>query len=863
MEESNNTYYFGPYLLNGSEGVLSRDGKPVSLTPKALETLLVLVRNFGHLVEKEELMSQVWPETAVEEANLTQNIFTLRRILGETEGIKYIETVPRRGYRFVASVKEASTSELAHENAPERVQIDFPNNVQARFLAVLPFINVSGNSDMDYLSDGVTESIINSLAQLPALRVMSRSTVFRYKSNELDAQRIGRELRVDAVLVGRVHAQERRLLISAELVDVANGWQLWGESYDRWSTAIFEVQDEIAKQISAALRLRLTGEEERRLTRRYTNSAEAYQAYLHGRYHWGKYTREGLKQAINHFRQAIDLDPNYALAYAGVVDCCLRLATNYIPPAEAMAKPTATRAPELDVPLPASLEMVNIRQEWDRKAAERERKRAIEAKSKYPEPHQWYAAYRFAMSLGEQARTELNGVVALSSAPQDGSSLSEAKSGTGKTPPTVPDPLPLATPTVSEEVQVFCTIAREQIEAGNYAAGCIVLQRWWTFGEWPRLEGLSPQSAADLLFTAGALAGWLASTRQVPRGQKHSAALLNGAIGLFEQLGSKSRSAEGRIELACCYYREGFFDLGRTTLLSALQTLSNDEPELKSLGLIRLASFERHAGRLHDSLARLNEASDCVEFGGPWATGRYHQELGTTLKELAIAETRNEYFQQALEHFQKALHEFEAIGNHRHSAAVENNYGYLLLALKRLYEAEAHLKRARWLFDGLADRLRQGQVEETLAQFYVATERFDLAEAAIMRAVAFLERGGEEPLFAEALTTQGAILCRLGRHREAKRVLDRANRVAESCGDSNGAGRALLIVIEQMCDRLEDDERLELAVRLNRLLASSQKASTIERLRRCLGRIAQAHAAHKVQGEHGTIQGSELSDTSP
>ena len=831
MEDSNHSYYFGPYSLNGSEGVLSRDGQPVSLRPKALETLLVLVRNCGHLVEKDELMTQVWPETTVEEANLTQNIFTLRKVLGETEEIKYIETVPRRGYRFVAAVKTASASESAI--ASGRDPVYFPEDVKARFLAVLPFINVSGDAEMDYLSDGITENIINSLAQLPALRVMSRSTVFRYKASELDAQRIGRELNVDAVLVGRVHAQENRLLISAELVDVANGWHLWGESYDRWSTAIFEVQDEIAKQISAALRLRLTGEQERRLTRRFTKSAEAYQAYLHGRYHWGKYTRKGLEQAITHFRQAVDLDPNYALAYAGVVDCCLRLATNYIPSAEASPKPgVVTRAPEWDVPPTTSLEMVNIRQEWDQKAAERELKRAIEAKSQYPAPHQWYAAYRFAMSLRQQASNDVNGKTVLSSVPEAESSL--------QSEPELPAQLPLATPTVSEEVQVFCTIAREQIEAGNYEAGCLVLQRWWTFGEWPRLEGLSPHSSADLLFTAGALAGWVASTRQVPRGQKHSAALLNGAIGIFEQLGSKSRSAEGRIELASCYYREGFFDLGRTTLTSAIQILANDELELKSLGLIRLASLERHAGRLHDSLAHLTEASDLVELGGPWATGRFHQELGTTLKELAIAELRNDHFQGALNHFQIALREFEAIGNHRHSAAVENNYGYLLMALRRLHEAEPHLNRARWLFDGFGDRIRQGQVEETLAQFHSATQRFDLAEEAILRALRYLENGGEEPLLAEALTTHGFILCRLGRNREAKRVLDRATRVAEGCGDKEGAGRALLLVIEEMCEKLDDDERQELGTRMDQLLINSQHASTRERLRTCLERIAKA-----------------------
>ena len=137
MEDRLNSYYFGPYSLDGSEGVLSRNGQPESLRPKALETLLVLVRNCGHLVEKEQLMTQVWPETAVEEANLTQNIFTLRKVLGETEEIKYIETVPRRGYRFVAAVKTVSSSESARASTSGQDQADFSDDSQPRFLSLV------------------------------------------------------------------------------------------------------------------------------------------------------------------------------------------------------------------------------------------------------------------------------------------------------------------------------------------------------------------------------------------------------------------------------------------------------------------------------------------------------------------------------------------------------------------------------------------------------------------------------------------------------------------------------------------------------------------------------------------------------
>ncbi len=843
MQASTSSYHFGPYRLDVSQRVLLRDGKPVSLTLKAFDTLIALVKRQGHVVDKDDLMKQVWPDACVEDSNLTQNIFTLRRVLGETpEGSKYIETVPRRGYRFVVPVDEvlefsSTLSKTTESDQTISLTSDSPSTRSTRFLAVLPFVNVSNDADTEYLSDGITESIINSLGQLPLLRVMSRSTVFRYKSSQLDAQRIGRELGVDAVLVGRVHSYEQRLVIGAELVDVANGWQLWGESYDRGSGAIFEVQYEIAKQISAALRLRLSGEEDRRLAKRHTRSTEAYQFYLKGRFHWSKYTKEGLEQAIEHFRQAIALDSNYALAYAGIVDCYLRLATNYIPPTDDLPTARGLRARENDDAIPEAQlfpGMFKMRQEWDRKAAERESKRAIELRSTYPAAHQWHAAYLFSAALYRQTARK-----------------AEREYQVGDRGPTDVADAQLASEsrcsdlTPADEVQIFCTVAREQIEAGNFEAACAVLQRWWTIGEWPKVDGLEPHASADLLFTTGSLAGWIASSRQVPKGQKHAEALLNGSIALFEQLGLKTRAAEGRIELAYCYYREGLFDLARSTLQAAIRELPEKETEVRSVGLIRLAVVECDAGRLEDSLELLNEVAEIVEVVGPWVTGRYHVELATTLKDLGVAETRGAFFDLALGHYQQALYESEAIGNHRLAAIVENNHGYLLLALLRLDEAQSHLIRARRLFDGFADKVRGAQVDETLAQLHLAAERPDQAEQAITRAVQRLQVGGEDALLAEALTTQGVVLCRLGRQGEGKRVLERASRVAESCGDIEGAGRALLILVEEMAQILDDDERLEVGSRLEILLGDSQRALILERLRRCLAIIAEAPVEHK------------------
>lgn len=412
-EPGNHSYEFGPFKLDREERILVRDGEPVSLTPKAFDTLLLLVRNSGHVVTKDDLMKEVWPETYVEEGNLAQNIFTLRKVLGDS---RYIETVPRRGYRFSAGVRDVYIDETEHAAAKQSPRVRLPQGIPHEqtpdSIAVLPFANVSNNANAEYLSDGITESIINMLSQLPQLHVMARSAVFRHKGKEINPQEIGRQLGVRAVLVGRVRSLEDRLIINTELVDVANGWQLWGEQYNREFHDVFEVQEEIARRISESLRIKLSGEDEERLLRRYTENFEAYRAYLKGRYYWGKYTREGLMKAIHCFQQATDLDPAYALAYTGIADSYFRLATNYLPPREALAKAKAAAmmALEIDELLAeahASLGMVKMRYDWDWEGAEREFKRAIELKPKYATAHQWYSVYLDSQGRFTEAMSEV------------------------------------------------------------------------------------------------------------------------------------------------------------------------------------------------------------------------------------------------------------------------------------------------------------------------------------------------------------------------------------------------------------------------------------------------------------------------
>ncbi|HYR74716.1 MAG TPA: tetratricopeptide repeat protein [Pyrinomonadaceae bacterium] len=280
-------------------------------------------------------------------------------------------------------------------------------------LAVLPLVNVSPDAEMEYFSDGITESIINALSQLPKLRVVPRSTVFRYKGPEMDPQQIGRELGVRAVLTGRVLHFGERLIVNAELIDVANESQLWGEQYNRKPADIFEVQEEISREISQKLLSKLSGEEHKRLTKRHTHDTEAYRHYLKGRFYWNKRTEENFRKGIENFREAIELDPNYALAYAGLADSYILLAFyGSEAPNEMMpkGKAAAVTALELDDSLAEahnSLAYIYFTNEWNWSAAEKEFKKAIRLNPKYATVHHWYAFKLAATGRHDDAVAEM------------------------------------------------------------------------------------------------------------------------------------------------------------------------------------------------------------------------------------------------------------------------------------------------------------------------------------------------------------------------------------------------------------------------------------------------------------------------
>ena len=284
-----------------------------------------------------------------------------------------------------------------------------------RSIAILPFVSIGGSPETDYLSDGLTEGVINSLAQLPqaTLKVIALNSVLRYKGREIDPQAVGHDLSVAAVVIGRIVRRSDTLSVSAELVNVSDRSRMWGNTYDGNVADFPVVQEEIAAKISDNLRLRLTRDQKKRLSKRYTDNIEAYQLYIKGRYFWNKYTDEGWRKAIEYFNQAIEIDPSYALAWAGIADSYYQLSSLVLLPSEAIpkAKAAAARALTIDEDLAeahASVGMIKAQYDWDRPGAAKELRRAIELNPNYATAHDWYGVSLYEEGKFDDALRELN-----------------------------------------------------------------------------------------------------------------------------------------------------------------------------------------------------------------------------------------------------------------------------------------------------------------------------------------------------------------------------------------------------------------------------------------------------------------------
>ena len=367
-------YEFGPFRVDTRERQLTLNGEVVPLRPKVFDILLMLVQNSGHILTKDEVMNRVWSDTAVEEGNISRTISTLRNALGERpHEHRYIETIPWRGYRFVANVKETRSE-------PFIKKIDS--------IADLPFVNVEADTKSEYLADGITEGVIASLAQLTSLRVISRNSVFRYKGCEIDTQSIGRKLKVQALLLGRVARSDDLLSISVELIDTEDDRHLWGAQYIRNPSDLFATYETIAHAVREKLRLEALVVDQRH--RSGTQNHQAYVSYLKGRYYFNKLTPDGVQRATDHLQHAIEQDPGYALAYTALGDC-----HNYlVHPDE--AKRAVLKALELDETLGeahASLGFFRFLYDWDFSSAEEQFNRALALSPNYAEAHHWYAVY--------------------------------------------------------------------------------------------------------------------------------------------------------------------------------------------------------------------------------------------------------------------------------------------------------------------------------------------------------------------------------------------------------------------------------------------------------------------------------------
>jgi TolB-like protein len=375
QEFAHHTYRFDGFTLDITRGSLLRGADEVKLRPKSFTALRYLVENRGRLVSKDELVEAVWGGTAVTDNSIVQCLKEVRIALDDRSQ-RYIRTVPKRGYIFEGNV------------------------TANRSVAVMPFVNESGDPDVEYLSDGMTDTLISSLSELPNIKVKARTSVFRYKGKEIDPKAIGRELGVQAIVNGRVAQQDGRTNVMLEVVDTETENIIFSTKYDRPQSQLVTLQSDIARDLSTKLKKKLSGAEEAKITKTHTADPEALQLYLKGQFYRHKGGRSNVLSATDYFNKAIERDPNYALAYAS-------LALNYgpysfyniAPPSDyrPKAKVAAKRAIELDDSLPEAHVALGGEQEY---------RRAIELNPNYAEAHDALCIFLTFSKRFEEAITE-------------------------------------------------------------------------------------------------------------------------------------------------------------------------------------------------------------------------------------------------------------------------------------------------------------------------------------------------------------------------------------------------------------------------------------------------------------------------
>ena len=443
-------YDFSPFRLDPTEGVLLRDGKAVSLTPKAFRVLLVMVEHHGHIVNKEDLLKQVWPDTFVEEGNLAFNISLLRKALGETpNGASYIETIPKRGYRFAVPVElvqaQSSTAAIPEERGigPSaysagrrkgwilaamlvvglvlvaalylaRQQQRTDRSKSRAMLAVLPVQNLTGDPSRDYVSDGLTEEIISQLGMLNPSRlgVIARTSSMAYKNTSKTVAQIGRDLHVDYVLESSLRQWGDRVRISAQLIVVRDQTDVWTENFQSDRSDILKLQNDVAQAIANEISLTLTPEQRTRAARVRPVDPQVHELCLLGRYEWNKRTDAGLRKAIEYFEQAIAGDPQYAPAYAGLADAYAVLpyfSEVSAHDAASKARTAAEHALQLDETIADAHAVLGFvyTMSLDLGGAEREYKRALQLNPNDATLHHWYSFVLWNTNRRQESLAEL------------------------------------------------------------------------------------------------------------------------------------------------------------------------------------------------------------------------------------------------------------------------------------------------------------------------------------------------------------------------------------------------------------------------------------------------------------------------